>query len=106
MLKTAIYGLLRVALRGDDTPIGMCGVLKRDNLPDPDIGFSFLPAYWSQGYALEAATAVMRHARNVLHTAAREGSNAEVGEALRTVANLTAYLHRLIAVGWWHDRPF
>ena len=46
------------------------------------------------------------HARNVLHTAAREGSNAEVGEALRTVANLTAYLHRLIAVGWWHDRPF
>jgi [ribosomal protein S5]-alanine N-acetyltransferase len=60
------YGLLRVALRGDGTPIGMCGVLKRDTLPDPDLGFSFLPAWWSQGYALEAATAVMRHARNVL----------------------------------------
>ena len=61
------YGLLRVALKADDTPIGMCGVLKRDTLPDPDLGFSFLPAYWSKGYALEAATAVMRHARNVLH---------------------------------------
>lgn len=60
------YGLLRVALRGDGTPIGMCGVLKRDTLPDPDLGFSFLPAWWSQGYALEAATAVMRHARSVL----------------------------------------
>ena len=61
------YGLLRVALRRGGTPIGMCGVLKRDTLPDPDLGFSFLPAWWSQGYALEAATAVMSHARDVLH---------------------------------------
>jgi len=60
------YGLLRVALKADDTPIGMCGVLKRDTLPEPDLGFSFLPAWWSKGYALEAATAVVRHARNVL----------------------------------------
>ncbi|MGH8721280.1 MAG: GNAT family N-acetyltransferase [Burkholderiales bacterium] len=44
----------------------MCGVLKRDALPDPDIGFSFLPEHWSQGYALESARAVMRHAREVL----------------------------------------
>lgn len=61
------HGLLRVALQGDDAPIGMCGVLKRDSLPEPDLGFSFLPAYWSKGYALEAAGAVMRHARDVLH---------------------------------------
>lgn len=60
------HGLLRVALKADDMPIGMCGVLKRDTLPEPDLGFSFLPAWWSKGYALEAATAVMRHARNVL----------------------------------------
>ena len=61
------HGLLRVALKGGDAPIGMCGVLKRDTLPDPDIGFSFLPDYWSQGYAHEAAAAVMRHVRDVLH---------------------------------------
>jgi RimJ/RimL family protein N-acetyltransferase len=61
------HGLLRVALQGAGTPIGMCGVLKRDTLPVPDIGFSFLPQYWSKGYAHEAATAVMRHAREVLH---------------------------------------
>lgn len=60
------FGLLRVGLKPDGTPIGMCGVLKRDALPDPDLGFSFLPAYWSQGYALEAARAVMRHAREVV----------------------------------------
>lgn len=57
------YGLLRVGLKPEGTPIGICGVLKRDALPDPDLGFSLLPAYWSQGYALEAARAVMQDAR-------------------------------------------
>jgi ribosomal-protein-alanine N-acetyltransferase len=60
------HGLLRVLRKSDGAGIGMCGVLKRDTLPDPDIGFSFLPQYWSQGYALEAARAVMAHARGVL----------------------------------------
>ncbi len=60
------FGLLRVGLRDDDTPIGICGVLKRDTLPEPDLGFSLLPAYWSNGYAHEAASAVMCHAREVL----------------------------------------
>ncbi|HEY7753105.1 MAG TPA: GNAT family N-acetyltransferase [Steroidobacteraceae bacterium] len=57
------YGLLRVARKSDGAPIGICGVLKRDALPEPDLGFSLLPAYWSQGYAFEAADAVMRDAR-------------------------------------------
>jgi len=39
------YGLLRVGLKADDTPIGICGVLKRDTLPEPDLGFSLLPAW-------------------------------------------------------------
>ena len=57
------YGLMRVVRQADGAELGMCGVLKRDALPDPDIGFSFFPEYWSQGYALESARAVMRHAR-------------------------------------------
>ena len=57
------YGLLRMGLKPDGTPIGMCGVLRRDTLPDPDLGFSMLPAWWSKGYAHEAAAAVMTHAR-------------------------------------------
>jgi RimJ/RimL family protein N-acetyltransferase len=60
------YGLMRVDRKEDGATVGMCGVLKRDSLPDPDIGFSFFPEYWSQGYALEAAQAVMRHARTTL----------------------------------------
>jgi ribosomal-protein-alanine N-acetyltransferase len=60
------HGLMRVVRKSDGAGVGMCGVLKRDSLPDPDLGFSFLPEYWSQGYALEAARAVMGHAREVL----------------------------------------
>jgi RimJ/RimL family protein N-acetyltransferase len=57
------FGLNLVRLKASSAPIGICGVLKRDTLPDPDIGFAFLPSYWNQGYALESAAAVMTHAR-------------------------------------------
>jgi len=60
------FGLLRVGLKDGDTPIGICGVLKRDTLPDPDLGFSLLPAWWSNGYAHEAGSAVMHQARGPL----------------------------------------
>ena len=46
--------------------IGISGLVKRDTLPDADIGFAFLPQHWNQGYAIESARAVMEHARNVL----------------------------------------
>lgn len=61
------YGLLRVGLKDRGLPIGICGVLRRDTLPEPDLGFSLLPAWWLKGYAFEAADAVMRHARGTLH---------------------------------------
>ena len=60
------HGLMRVVRRADGEALGMCGVLKRDTLPDADIGFSFFPAFWAQGYALESARAVMRQARDAL----------------------------------------
>ncbi|HBB97696.1 MAG TPA: GNAT family N-acetyltransferase [Blastocatellia bacterium] len=63
------FGLYLVELKMNQTPIGICGVLKRETLPDPDIGFAFLPAYWNQGYACESAVAVMDHARETLKLA-------------------------------------
>lgn len=60
------YGLMRVVRKADGASVGMCGVLRRESLPEPDIGFSFFPEYWSQGYALESARAVMSHARGTL----------------------------------------
>lgn len=55
-----------VELLATGTAIGMCGVLQRDTLPDPDLGYAFLPEYWSRGLAREAATAAVHHARTVL----------------------------------------
>ncbi|MEP6569731.1 MAG: GNAT family N-acetyltransferase [Acidobacteriota bacterium] len=60
------FGLYLVQLKESELPIGMCGLLKRDTLPDVDIGFAFLPDYWSQGYAFEAAAAVMTYGRETL----------------------------------------
>jgi len=61
-------GLLLVESISTGEPMGICGLLKRDWLPHPDIGFAFRPAYWSRGYALEAATAVKSFAGDVLQT--------------------------------------
>jgi RimJ/RimL family protein N-acetyltransferase len=60
------FGLYLVELKDTAVPIGMCGLLKRDSLPDVDVGFAFLRAYWSRGYAFEAAAAVMNYGREVL----------------------------------------
>ena len=60
------YGPFKMVRKDDAAEIGICGLFKRDNLDDPDIGFAVLPAYCRQGYAGEAARAVVAHARNDL----------------------------------------
>jgi [ribosomal protein S5]-alanine N-acetyltransferase len=56
------FGLYRVELRETEEPIGMCGLLKRDILEFPDLGYALLARHWGKGYAIEAATATMEHA--------------------------------------------
>jgi len=56
------FGLNCVELRDSRTPIGMCGLIKRETLDDPDLGYALLPEYCSKGYAFEAASAVMAQA--------------------------------------------
>lgn len=60
------FGLLAVTLNDTGQPIGMCGLIKRDALDDVDIGYAFLPKYWSKGYAVESARAVMNYAKEVV----------------------------------------
>lgn len=56
-------GLLVVELLAHQQPVGLCGLLKRIELPHPDLGFAFLPEYRNQGLALEAAKLVLADAR-------------------------------------------
>jgi [ribosomal protein S5]-alanine N-acetyltransferase len=77
------FGLWRVELAGDGTPIGMAGLLKRDYLDAIDIGYALLPEYCGAGYAFEATSAVLAYARNRL-------------DARRVVAIVAAYNERSI----------
>jgi RimJ/RimL family protein N-acetyltransferase len=94
------HGLMRVVRKADGAALGMCGVLKRDALPDPDIGFSFLPDYWSQGYALESARAVMRHARDALGIGRILAITTQDNEpSMRLLGKLGFRFERMIAMG-------
>lgn len=54
------HGLWRVRLQ-DGPMIGLCGLLYRDYLAIPDVGYGFMQRYGGQGYATEAAAAVVAY---------------------------------------------
>ncbi|MDX6558650.1 MAG: hypothetical protein QOF72_1699 [Blastocatellia bacterium] len=60
------FGLWLIEIKSEGTPIGICGLLKRDVLEDVDIGYALLPEFCSQGYALESASAVLLYASKKL----------------------------------------
>jgi ribosomal-protein-alanine N-acetyltransferase len=60
------YGQFMVELKDDGVSIGVCGILFRDALDLSDVGAALLPDYWRQGFAYEAACAVMDYGRTTL----------------------------------------
>lgn len=64
--RTLGFGMYLVESKALAQPIGVCGLVERDSLPDLDIGFALLPEFRGQGYAREAAAAVMDLARTSL----------------------------------------
>jgi len=58
------FGLYHVQLKESGESIGMCGLIKRDALEVVDIGYAYLPKFWSKGYAVEAALAIKEQARS------------------------------------------
>jgi RimJ/RimL family protein N-acetyltransferase len=60
------FGLLVAERKADGTALGMCGLIQRDTLPAPDLGYAFLPRHWGQGYAREAAAAMLSHGHQAL----------------------------------------
>ena len=55
------FGLYRVSVKEGNIPIGICGLIKRAELEDVDIGYAFLREFRGKGYALEAALAVLNY---------------------------------------------
>lgn len=62
------FGYYKIQLKAENLkPIGTTGLLKRDNLEHIDIGFSLLPEYYNKGYGFEAASEIMKLARNIFN---------------------------------------
>jgi len=64
--RTNGYGMFVVQLKSSTRPIGMCGLVKREFLSAPDLGFALLPDHVGHGYASEAAHAVVLQAKQKL----------------------------------------
>jgi RimJ/RimL family protein N-acetyltransferase len=50
-------------LKSSGTPVGSCGLMRRDGMEDFDIGYSTLIQHAGNGYAFEAALAMMEYGR-------------------------------------------
>lgn len=61
------FGLSMVERKEDKKPVGMCGIINRENLEKPDIGFALLPQFNGQGLAFEIASATLAYATEKLN---------------------------------------
>lgn len=57
------FGLWGVEERSSATVTGICGLIRRAELEDVDLGFAFLARHRGKGYARESAAAVVKLAR-------------------------------------------
>src|SRR5215467_1822327 len=60
------FGLYLVQLKESGESIGMCGLIKREALEHVDVGYAFLPAFWSKGYASESVQGVLKYAKHTI----------------------------------------
>ncbi len=60
------FGMYRMQAKASGENVGVCGLVKRDALQDVDLGYALLPEYCGCGFAVEAAAAVLSHARAAL----------------------------------------
>lgn len=59
------YGMYSIVLKASGEIIGLAGLVRREQLPETDLGYALLPEFLGQGYALEASQAVLAHAKQL-----------------------------------------
>ncbi|MFD2202451.1 GNAT family N-acetyltransferase [Shivajiella indica] len=57
------FGLYLVLMRNGLQKLGIAGLLKREYLPFPDIGFAFLPEFEGKGFAFECSKAILGYSK-------------------------------------------
>ena len=61
------FSLYLIERKSDQQALGLCGFVKRDELPDIDVGYALLPEMAKQGYAYEALSSLLIYAREKLY---------------------------------------
>ena len=57
------FGMWLAVQKADGAPVGLAGLVRREGLETPDVGYAFIQKVWGRGYAQEAAAAVLAHAQ-------------------------------------------
>jgi len=60
------YGMYAMCLKGTDEVIGSCGIVVREGLETPDLGYAILEKYSGKAYTKEACKGVLEYAKNTL----------------------------------------
>jgi RimJ/RimL family protein N-acetyltransferase len=60
------YGFWLVERSSDAQALGLCGLIHRHGLDQPDLGYALLPEHEGRGYARESAVACLDHGHGVL----------------------------------------
>jgi len=93
------YGLYLVELKERQVSIGICGLVKRDTLEHPDIGFAFLREHWFRGFAFEAASAALDYGFGALGLKTVLGITSPANQAsIRLLEKLGLQYQKMIRV--------
>jgi RimJ/RimL family protein N-acetyltransferase len=60
------FSLYLIERKSDQQAIGLCGFVKREELPDIDVGYALLPEMTNLGYAHEALTSLLYYGKEKL----------------------------------------
>lgn len=63
--QTRGYGSYMVVEKSARIPLGICGIIQRESLDFPDLGFAFATSFQGKGFAHEASMAVLENAFSV-----------------------------------------
>ncbi|WP_397363823.1 GNAT family N-acetyltransferase [Olleya sp. R77988] len=62
------FGFYKLLLKAENNkPIGTNGLIKRDTLELPDIGFAMLPEYENKGFGFESSQAILKLAKDTFN---------------------------------------
>ncbi len=91
------FGLMLVGLKESGSPIGICGLIRRDWLEDVDLGYTYLERYWGKGYAYEAAAATLAYGRQVLGLSRMVAiTSPGNGRSMRLLEKLGMHFERIV----------